>query len=292
MAVNITTNVFLAVCLAATAALSANAARVEKFNPKNGTGIEGSDGKKLAAVLTIPDGATADIPIVIFCHGFRSHKGGAVGPELTNQLVPYGVATMCFDFNAHGDSEGDFIDMTVPNEIEDAVKVYEYIRSRPEFGKIAFAGHSQGGVVAAMAAGQLGDEKISGLALWAAAAVLKDDAIRGHCMIYHCDPANPPVEGIDLGDGRRLGREFVLTAQKLPIYETAAKYKGGACVINGGSDVIVPVRYGRRFHGVLLGSCFHLIPEEDHNFGHNHKASVAIGAKYFLQLFGKLPAGA
>ncbi len=268
----------------AVAAVSASAARVEKFRPEEGTGIEGSGGKKLAADLTIPDGATADIPIVIVCHGFRSSKGGIPGPELTNQLIPHGIATMCFDFNAHGDSEGAFIDMTVPNEIEDAIKIYEYIRARPEFGKIAFAGHSQGGVVAAMAAGQLGKDKVSGLALWAAAAVLKDDAIRGHCMIYHCDASNPPAEGIDLGDGRRLGREFILTAQKLPIYETAAKYRGGACVIAGGSDVIVPVRYGKRFHAVLVGSSFHLLPEEDHNFGHDYKSSIAIGAEYLVRV--------
>ena len=95
---------------------------------------------------------------------------------------------------------------------------------------------------------------------------------------------NMMFEGIDLGDGRRLGREFILTAQKLPIYETAAKYKGGACVITGGSDVIVPVKYGRRFHGVLVGSSFHLLPEEDHNFSRSYKSSIAIGADYLVRV--------
>ena len=277
-----------AVCIAAIAAAPAFA-RVERYRPKDGTGIEGSGGKKLAADLTIPDGLTTNIPVVIACHGFRSSKGGIPGPELTSQLVPHGIATMCFDFNAHGDSEGAFIDMTVPNEIEDAIKIYEYIRARPEFGKIAFAGHSQGGVVAAMAAGQLGAEKVSGLALWAAAAVLKDDAISGHCAFYHCGPGYPPEIVADLGkDGhgrdKYLGREFILTARTLPIYETAAKYRGGACVINGGSDGIVPVKYGERFHAVLVGSSFHLLPEEDHNFGHNYRSSIAIGAKYFIHV--------
>ena len=270
-------------------AVSAFAARVEKFRPAQGTGIEGSGGKKLAADLTIPDGVTTNIPVVIACHGFQSSKGGIPGPELTNQLIPHGIATMCFDFNAHGDSEGAFIDMTVPNEIEDAIKIYEYIRARPEFGKIAFAGHSQGGVVAAMTAGRLGREKVAGLVLWAAAAVLKDDAISGHCMFYHCGPGDPPEVVADLGGGRYLGREFILTARTLPIYETAAKYKGGACVITGGSDVVVPVKYGRRFHGVLVGSSFHLLPEEDHNFGHDYKSSIAIGADYLVRVLSVSP---
>ena len=273
---------------AALAAVSAGAATVEEFWPSRGTGLDGSNGKKLAATLTIPDGPRENIPVVIFCHGFRDHKNTWIGQVLKQHLVNNGIAIMCFNFNAHGDgnegnlSEGDFIDMTVPNEIEDAIKIYEYLRARSEFGKIAFAGHSQGGVVAAMAAGELGTEKISGLAIWAAAAVLKDDAIRGHCWVYHlADPLNPPAEGVDIGDGRRLGREFFLTAQKLPIYETAAKYKGGACVINGGSDGIVPVRYGERFHGVLAGSTFHLFPKDEHGCS---AEAVAVGAKYLIRV--------
>jgi alpha/beta superfamily hydrolase len=213
--------------------------------------VDGSAGK-LAAILTIPDGATEDIPIVIFCHGFRSDKNADIGLELTKQLLNHGIATMRFDFNAHGESEGEFVNMTVLNEIEDAVKIYEYVRARPEFGKIAFAGHSLGGVVAAMTAGRLGKEKVSGLALFAAAPVLKDDAVN--------------------------------TALTLPIYEAAAKYRGGACVVNGGSDVIVPVKYGRRFHGVLVGSSFHMLPEEGHNFSRNCRSSIAIGADYLVRV--------
>ena len=214
-------------------------------------GIDGSAGK-LAAILTIPDGATEDIPIVIFCHGFRDDKNTIIGQELAKQLLKHGIATMRFDFSAQSDSEGEFANVTVLNEIEDAVKIYEYIRARPEFGKIAFAGHSLGGVVAAMTAGRLGKEKVSGLALFAAAPVLKDDAVD--------------------------------TALTLPIYEAAAKYRGGACVVTGGSDVIVPVKYGRRFHGVLVGSSFHLLPEEDHNFSRNCRSSIAIGADYLVRV--------
>ena len=244
--------------------------------------VDGSVGK-LAAILTIPDGATEDIPIVIFCHGFRSDKNADIGLELTKQLLNHGIATMRFDFNAHGESEGEFVNMTVLNEIEDAVKIYEYVRARPEFGKIAFAGHSLGGVVAAMTAGRLGKEKVSGLALFAAAAVLKDDTLNGNIMGHQFNPKDPP-EYVDFGDGCHLGRNFILTAQTLPIYETAAKYRGGACVVNGGSDGIVPVKYGERFHAVLVGSSFHLLPEEDHNFGHNYRSSIAIGAKYFIHV--------
>lgn len=51
--------------------------------------------------------------------------------------------------------------MTVANEIEDAKKVYEYARSLDFVSDIALLGHSQGGVVASMVAGELGAENIA-----------------------------------------------------------------------------------------------------------------------------------
>ncbi len=247
--------------------------------------IDGSVGK-LASILTIPDGATDDIPIVIFCHGFRGDKNADIGLELTKQLLPHGIATMRFDFNGHGDSEGEFVNMTVLNEIEDAIKVYEYVRARPEFGKIAFAGHSQGGVVAAMTAGRLGSEKVSGLALFAAAAVLKDDALNGNFLGHTFDPKNPP-EYVDFGDGCHLGRNFILTAQTLPIYETAAKYRGGGVVINGESDGVVTPKYGKRLHGVLVGSTLNVIPGADHGLGPDMPSAVAIATDYFSRVISR-----
>ena len=67
---------------------------------------------------------------------------------------------MKFDFNGHGESEGEFSGMTVPNEIEYAKLVYEYVKSLPFVGDIALTGHSQGGVVASMTAGDFGADGV------------------------------------------------------------------------------------------------------------------------------------
>ena len=52
--------------------------------------------------------------------------------------------------------------MTVPNEIEDALHVYNWVKADSRFGNIGIAGHSQGGVVTAMLAGQLGKKVLKG----------------------------------------------------------------------------------------------------------------------------------
>lgn len=82
--------------------------------------------------------------------------------------------------------------MTVPNEIEDAKKVYDYAVKLPAVTSVSLAGHSQGGVVASMTAGILGTQKIKSLALMAPAAVLREDAIRGILFGQQYDVSNLP----------------------------------------------------------------------------------------------------
>ena len=60
-----------------------------------------------------------------------------------DKLAQNGIATVKFDFNGHAESEGEFSGMTVPNEIEDAKLVYEYVKSLPFVGDIALTGWSR-----------------------------------------------------------------------------------------------------------------------------------------------------
>ena len=115
--------------------------------------INGSRGK-LSAVLRKPalkPGEQCDF--VILCHGFNSDKNFNLLKMTAEQLQADGVASLIFDFNGHGESDGKFKDMTIPNEIEDLDSVLAYVKKLPYVQDIALVGHSQGGVVAAMAAG-------------------------------------------------------------------------------------------------------------------------------------------
>ena len=162
------------VCVALMLISVGMSARTEK------TWIQGSVGK-LAAVVQVPDGLAEGekCPVVILMHGFMGNKDGMLEKLTADKLAQNGIASVKFDFNGHGESEGPFSGMTVPNEIEDAKLVYEYVRSLPFAGDIAMTGHSQGGVVASMTAGDLGFDNVKCVVLLAPAAVLRDDAIRG-----------------------------------------------------------------------------------------------------------------
>ena len=246
--------------------------------------IQGDHGK-LVAELQTPDVMPKNCPIVILCHGFTGNKNGGLERGIAHDLEKQGVASIRFDFNGHGESEGDFQQMTVPNEIEDARHVYNWIKEDGRFGKIGIAGHSQGGVVAAMLAGQLGKKALKGgVVLLAPAGVLRDDAIRGTVAGQpgnHGDPLDPP-EYVEVW-GHRLGRNYITTAFWLPIYETAAAYKGPACVIHGTADRTVPFTYGLRFHQLWKGSEWHLQDRYDHGFGPHPEEAVKLAVTFFTK---------
>ena len=130
---------------------------------------------------------------------------------------------------------------------------------------ISIAGHSQGGVVTSMLAGELGADNVKSIVLLAPAAVLRDDALRGQVMGATYDAGNPP-ESVHVYGDYNLGREYILTAQALPIYDIAAKFTGKVCLIHGTSDRIVPYTYSENYHRLYADSELHLIEGADHGF--------------------------
>ena len=245
--------------------------------------VQGSVGK-LSVVVQTPDNLVEGekCPVVIMMHGFMGNKDGMMEKIAADKLASHGIATVKFDFNGHGESEGEFSGMTVPNEIEDAKLVYDYVKSLPFAGDVAFTGHSQGGVVASMTAGDLGVEEIACVVLLAPAAVLRDDAIRGSTMGARYNPLDPPVS-VQLFPGKNLGGEYIRTAFSLPIYETAKKYTGPACIIHGTGDQVVPYTYGERYHYIWPGSELHILPAADHGFSRNLQEVVDLMVDFLVK---------
>lgn len=245
--------------------------------------IQGSVGK-LAAVVQVPDGLAEGekCPVVILMHGFMGNKDGMLEKLTADRLAQSGIASVKFDFNGHGESEGEFSNMTVPNEIEDAKLVYEYVRSLPFAGDVAMTGHSQGGVVASMTAGDLGFDNVKCVVLLAPAAVLRDDAIRGNTMGARYNPLDPPAL-IPLFGDIKLGGEYIRTAFSLPIYETARKYTGPACIIHGTGDQVVPYTYGERYHEIWPGSELHILHAADHGFSKNMQEVIDLTVNFLIK---------
>ncbi len=98
----------------------------------------------------------------------------------------------------------------------------------------------------------------------APASVLKEYARQGRFLSVHSDPVNPP-DSINVY-GFKMGCEYILTAQTLPIEEESAWYTGPVCLLHGTLDRIVPISCSERYHQLYRHSEFHRIRGTEHLF--------------------------
>lgn len=244
----------------------------------------------LAMDVTLPDGfdpQTQKCPMVILMHGIFSSGNIVPIPALARKLADAGIASIRFDFGGHWRSEGEMQKMTIENEIEDAIAMWEYAKALPYVSEIGLLGHSQGGVVASMTAGILAErgEKPAGLVLIAPGSVIQDACRNGRFFGAEFDPADPP-EFVKCFGMMKLGREYILSTQDLDIYGTAGKYDGPVRLIHGDKDSIVPMSCSERFVETY-GDRSELIVVKggNHMITRRKKEIVALAVAFFEELF-------
>ncbi len=241
---------------------------------------------KLNCAISLPE--TDSYPMVMILHGLTGCKDETEEINLAKAFQDAGMGTIRFDFMGHGKSEGNFTEMTIPKEMDETMAVYEYVRAIPQVTKIAICGHSQGGLIAALFAGQMGSGKIAAALLFAPAANLKYDAIMGSHFGQKYDPHNPPEKIKTLRD-MDMGREYLVTAQSLPVYETAALYDGPAAIFHGTADDMVPMIYGVAFHLIWKDSELHLMDGDHHGFQRHAPECRALATSFLQRVFHLIP---
>lgn len=244
--------------------------------------LQGDHGQ-LSAVLHTPQ-HQATYPLVMIAHGFNASKDMYLLTDLSAQLNARGIATLLFDFNGHGESEGSFLDMTIPNELEDARQVYAYAAQLPHVRSISMAGHSMGAVVTAMLAGELGADKIKTIVLMSPAPELTEDTAKGDLFGVTYDPKNVP-QYITLSNGLKVGRAFLTTTPNVPIYEVSQRYTGPVLVVHSQDDPLVPYHYGVEFSQIYRDARLETLHGFDHNFTQD---TPAVNRKIVDYLVGQL----
>lgn len=242
--------------------------------------LQGDHGR-LAARLDTP-AHQKEYPLVLILHGFNASKDMPLLTELAKQLNAQGIATLAFDFNGHGQSEGTFVNMTIPNELEDARRVYQYARQLPNVSSVALVGHSQGAVVAAMLAGELGTQQVKALALMSPAPELKEDVAKGNLFGVTFDPKNPP-QFITLANGLKVGHDYLQTTQQIPVYEESAKYTGPVLVLHSRDDQLVPYQYGKQMSEVYQNARLETVYGFDHNFTQDTPAADKLVTNFLTE---------
>ncbi len=132
-------------------------------------------GQNIVGTLAMPEGE-GPFPVALLLHGFTGtrHELPVLGTEDTmfsrsaRWLGERGVASLRIDFRGSGESDGAWEDTTFSGQIADAIAAIDWLEMQEgvDGGNISVIGLSQGGLVAASAAGQ--DARVSNLVLWSA----------------------------------------------------------------------------------------------------------------------------
>jgi len=131
----------------------------------------------LSGTLTLPH-KKGKIPVVILISGsgpqdrdetFAGHKPFWV---IADYLTRQGIAVLRYDDRGFGESTGDFSNATTKDFSTDVISAVNYLKSRTDIdsNNIGLVGHSEGGIIAPLAANQTKD--VSFIVLLASTGIL------------------------------------------------------------------------------------------------------------------------
>lgn len=191
--------------------------------------------KLLRGCVRTPEGA-GPFPTLCFFHGFSVDKVGLMRLHelFARQCVNEGYACVRFDFYGCGESDGDFSEVRLSDELEQAKAIYQWTekQSFAKAGEIFLSGHSLGGAITSMLAPVL---KPKGAILWSPGnSAYYDISARVHAI---------PGEYKDTYDigGLAVAGEFIAELRSYDIVELSQGYEGPVLLIHGECDEKIPI---------------------------------------------------
>ncbi|WP_239805739.1 alpha/beta fold hydrolase [Croceicoccus hydrothermalis] len=202
---------------------------------------------------------------VLLVHGFSDTRTGSgrMFVDLARRLVRAGFSVISFDRAGHGESDGRFLDVNVPDEIEQLAVMLDHL-DRPAH----CIGHSLGAMELAQLASREPARFLS-LSLLAPAASSVDEIANGMIMGEPFDRITTD-EPFDLG-GQALGPAFVEGMRDFDPYAGIERYRGPAFLHHGEQDEIVALACSRRYRDIWPQARLTTYRNTDHGW-HNLQA--------------------
>ncbi|BBC31131.1 uncharacterized protein SGFS_024250 [Streptomyces graminofaciens] len=227
------------------------------------------NGLTLRSTLHVPEGpAGTRHPTVVFVHGFTSNRLELPNFVAMSRLLQAdGIASVRFDLSGHGESDGDFFDVTITEEIAETRAILRAVRALDfvDPDRIGLVGMSMGGVVAGITAAE--EPGIGALCLWSPAAVAPFEVGRGYLKGRSVAP-QIAAKGYFDADGHRVSPALVEDIAGLDVYGRSSAYTGPVHILHGDKDEAAPLEYVRRYLDHYDGNAeLEIVEGADHAWG-------------------------
>jgi len=113
--------------------------------------FKNSHGQKLCGIISKSNTVKESNVAIIMCHGLGSNKDDILYISLQDRINASGITTFRMDLLGHGESDGEYDDLTLTETIDD-ILCAKHELERIGYSKIGFIGSSFGGVGGIMAA--------------------------------------------------------------------------------------------------------------------------------------------
>jgi alpha/beta superfamily hydrolase len=203
-----------------------------------------SRGQKLSGIVRYIDPIEhVKYPVIIVLHGFAESKNNDFSADLANNLVYQGFLTLRFDFHGHGDSEGEFEEHTIHQQVDDVLAALDFVSTLPyaDANRISLLGTDIGGNIALLAAAK--DARIK--------CVIAQGA-RSH-FDNHLNSWFQPHEfaalmrtGVHNNNDFRLRKEYVRSARQHDIIEQLKLVYVPVLFLHGNADLRVKIEETRQ----------------------------------------------
>lgn len=230
-----------------------------------------AEGYDIYGMLHLPKGMSMrkKVPVVILCHGFTGNKiePHRIFVKVARALEKSGVACLRFDFRGSGESEGNFCDFTIMDQVIDVFKAINFVSKQIGIDKnrIGLLGFSLGGIVASYVAGS--SLSVKSLCLWAPPAelVTKAKKITREVGLKRAFR----FKSIDY-KGTLIGRAFLKQLTHIRPLAEIKHYHGSVLILHGERDELVPLADSKEYYDVLKKNKVkvwrYIIPGSNHTF--------------------------
>ncbi|NTA19035.1 alpha/beta hydrolase [Agrobacterium tumefaciens] len=194
----------------------------------------------------------------LLLHGFAGTRNEVAIPSLgigifehvAARLADLGHSSLRIDFRGWGDSDGSIQETSYSTQIDDCLAAMDFIATQPDLnnGEVILLGWSQGGLVAAAAAGRT--NRPSGVALWASVGEPKVSFPRLVGQDAYSKGLNseePTTLTLPWGASVTLGHSFFAEVSRFDPIAELSNYSGAAFIAEGTLDDAIPQGTARKF---------------------------------------------
>lgn len=245
-----------------------------------------SSNLRLCGIFTVPQKPTQTC--IVLCHGITVEKNeGGVHARLAQKLSDAGFAVFRFDFRAHGESEGDSLDLTLHGEAEDVAAAFTFLTSRG-YTQFGLLGQSFGGY-AVVRFTATHPQQVTALALWNASLDYesKIHPVTPWQQTYWGEQAFKRVEEqgfTEIGSKRyKVGKPLMDEIKSLKPYEELPAVKCPVLFVHGDKDTFVPVEDSMKYAN-MMGAQLEIIHGAEHGFSDDpthEEAADAVTVEFF-----------